>query len=84
MSKKKVAKCKIAIINISNLYALNEQHTQQNEVIKTQEQLNAARWIKLCNIVEELSTRLETSKLSEFIKPWQENMQSVMREIITI
>ena len=30
------------------------------------------------------NSRLETSKLSEFIKPWQENLASVMREIITI
>lgn len=30
------------------------------------------------------NSRLETSKLSEFIKPWQENLEMVVREIITI
>ncbi len=30
-----------------------------------------------------LNSRLETSKLSEYIKPWQENLASVMREILS-
>jgi len=30
-----------------------------------------------------LNSRLETSKLSEYIKPWKENLASVMREILS-